>query len=523
MSYTALYRAFRPQTFSEVVGQEHINKTLKNALLNNRVAHAYLFCGPRGTGKTSSAKILAKAVNCLDVQAGEPCNTCSSCTSINAGNFLDVFEIDAASNRGIDEIRDIRDKVKFAPSQGRTKVYIIDEVHMLTSEAFNALLKTLEEPPGHVLFILATTEPQKIPLTILSRCQRFDFRKISTLEIKEHLAQIVAAEGISVSEEALNTIARKAAGGMRDAISILDQCIAFAGSDIQSSHVEKVLGTLGEDQIFQISQAIVTGDAGTAISLLNESLYAGKDTKQIIRDLIEYFRQLMLCKLSQNDNLISVSRDMLPAVKKQADKLSIVFLGNIIIKLNEIEKDLRWSSQPQILLEAAIVEIIFKSENKEPVPVDTKEELEAKEKTIVQEQSKKTSAKKILPEGNVPTKTTPSLTQVKKRWSEVLEKIKQLKITTHAFLYPGEIKGLDEEGFLVIAFKDNSKFHRDKISQPENKDLVEKAIAEVINVNLKIKCIIEGENERGNNTHCENGVVDKALELFGGSIVEIKD
>ncbi|MFZ7103039.1 MAG: DNA polymerase III subunit gamma/tau [Peptococcaceae bacterium] len=526
MSYIALYRAFRPQTFSEVIGQEHISKTLINALVNNRVAHAYLFCGPRGTGKTSSAKILAKGVNCLDLQNGEPCNTCANCTSINLGNFLDVFEIDAASNRGIDEIRDIRDKVKFAPSQGKTKVYIIDEVHMLTSEAFNALLKTLEEPPGHVLFVLATTEPQKIPLTILSRCQRFDFRKISTTEIKEHLNTIIAKEGINIAQSGLNIIARKAAGGMRDAISILDQCIAYAGKNIECEHVEKVLGTLGEEQILRISEAIYQGDAGAVITLLNQSIQDGKDIKQIVRDLIEYFRQVMLLKLSQSESLISVSPDILPAVKNQADNLTMGFLGNIILKLSEIEKDMRWSSQPQILLEAGLVEVIFRSVPGEaPQKNITLTDKKQKETTV----AKKAVQQRTQPEVQEKTTDVPAgkpvdFSEINKLWPEILEKVKQYKITTHAFLVVAEPVTVDDEGCLVLDFKETHKFHRDKISRPENKELIEKAIQECSGISIRIKCLSAGEKESDRKDDSQdNSVVDQAIQLFGGSIVEVKD
>ncbi|KJS87926.1 MAG: hypothetical protein JM58_02660 [Peptococcaceae bacterium BICA1-8] len=529
MSYTALYRAFRPQRFLEVVGQEHISKTLKNALIHQRVAHAYLFCGPRGTGKTSSAKILAKAVNCLGLTLGEPCNECSNCLAINAGNFLDVLEIDAASNRGIDEIRDIRDKVKFAPSQGKSKVYIIDEVHMLTSEAFNALLKTLEEPPSHVLFILATTEPQKIPLTILSRCQRFDYRKISTSEIKEHLLSIISQEGIRVSDSALNIIARKAAGGMRDAISVLDQCIAFAGETIESEDVEKVLGTLGEEQILKISDAIVKGDVGTVIFLLNEYLQSGKDIKQVTRDLIEFFRQIMLIKLSISGEIISINAEILPFVKEQAASLSIPFLGQLVLKLNQVEREMRWTSQPQILLEAGLVEVIFQGQTLEvaekPTPVKAKAvdtSIKSEKKLQVREEKAQDVKENTVAMLDVKVANTANFQDIKRRWPDVLEKVKQIKITTHAFLVAGEPIGIDDQGTLILSFKENRKFHKDKILQTENRQLIEKALNELFGININITCTLEGQDNTGANSQ-DGSAFDKAIEFFGGNIVEIKE
>jgi len=524
MSYTELYRAFRPQRFSEVVGQEHISKTLKNAVIQNRVAHAYLFCGPRGTGKTSSAKILAKAVNCLDLKDGEPCNECANCRAINAGNFLDVLEIDAASNRGIDEIRDIRDKVKFAPSQGKAKVYIIDEVHMLTSEAFNALLKTLEEPPGHVLFILATTEVQKIPLTILSRCQRFDFRKISTAEIKEHLLAIVRQEGINIEDSALNTIARKAAGGMRDAISVLDQCIAFAGNNIESQHVEKVLGTLGEEQILKISESINQGDAGKVISLLNEYLQSGKDVKQVIRDLIEFYRQVMLLKLLPDGEMITLSRETLALVKEQARKLSISFLNGLVMKLSQIEREMRWTGQPQILLEAGLVEAIFQGAGLEEQNIPKPAEPRQADKTVKEEKRSKTT--KVIKE-EAPTQTTVEadisldIAEIKRLWGDILERVKQNKITTHAFLIEGKPKVINGNS-LVISFNQEHKFHYDQVNKPVNLSIVEKALSEVIGKKIPVSCVLETQNNVDTNTQ-ESSAINKALEIFGGNIVEINE
>lgn len=297
MAYVALYRKWRPQGFDALVGQEAVRMALTNALETGRIAHAYLFAGPRGTGKTSTAKILAKAVNCEHGPTPNPCNKCQNCVRINDGTSMDVFEIDAASNRGIDEIRDLREKVAFAPVSGRYKVYIIDEVHMLTTEAFNALLKTLEEPPPHVIFILATTEPHKIPATIHSRCQRFDFKRVTDTDIVKRLREVADGSGIAADDDALQLIAVQADGGMRDALSLLDQCGVMA-ERVTAETVRSVLGIVGREALRELVKAIGEGQVPKALELLETLLAGGKDVKQIITELAEYLRAVLLYKAS---------------------------------------------------------------------------------------------------------------------------------------------------------------------------------------------------------------------------------
>ena len=509
MSYRALYRVFRPQTFAEVIGQEHISATLRNALQTGRLAHAYLFCGPRGTGKTSSAKILAKAVNCLAPVEGEPCNACANCTAINNEQFMDVLEIDAASNRGIDEIREIRDKVKFAPSQGKRKVYIIDEVHMLTNEAFNALLKTLEEPPEHVLFILATTDPQKIPLTVLSRCQRFDFRRIGTLEIKKHLAEIVASQGVTISDEALAAIARKASGGMRDAISVLDQCIAFAGEHIEERHVQMVLGTLAEEDMADVLDDVLSADYSSLFTRLGRFLEQGKDIKQIIRDLMEYARSLLLLKVApQEEQLQSLSADILARARAQAAGLGVDYLGEAIGRLNQVEKDARYSNQPQILVEAALVDLVLLKEAGR-APKQAAPAAQATPPAKAQPQAKPAS----------PSRQLVAAGELTGQWPDIMKRVKEQSIRIHAFLLPAQPAGLEGEA-LLLRFDPSSKFHYDQMSQSENRQVLEAVLSELTGKPLPVKLFLEGADGQFEQTF---SIVDDAIAAFGADKVIVVD
>ena len=366
MAYKALYRTYRPRDFEEIAGQEHITRTFKNALKNNKIAHAYLFSGPRGTGKTSIAKIIAKAVNCIKAPVSNPCNECDICVGINNNTISDVIEIDAASNNGVDEIREIRDKVKYLPGITTYKVYIIDEVHMLSTGAFNALLKTLEEPPKHVIFILATTEPHKIPATIHSRCQRFDFRGVSVPEMINRLNTIIQDENIDIDKEAVKVIAESAEGGMRDAISLLDQVVSYTDLKVHVDDVHAIKGTVSNDKLIKIAQAIKENNSVEAIKLLDELILLGKEPQRLVENLIKFYRDLLVFKntnVNKEDQLLYQIDEFIDLAKNLSN--NIVFF--YIEVLNKAQNDMKWTNNAKLYMELALIKMVDKIEKQEIV------------------------------------------------------------------------------------------------------------------------------------------------------------
>lgn len=355
MAYVALYRRWRPESFADLVGQEHISRTLSRAVTSGQTSHAYLFTGPRGTGKTSTAKILARALNCAEGPTLTPCGVCDSCRSISDGSSMDVFEIDAASNRGIDEIRDLRESVKFAPTEGHYKIYIIDEVHMLTTEAFNALLKTLEEPPERVIFILATTEPHKVPATIQSRCQRYDFHRITVTEIRDRLIYVCKESDIAAEEDALGIIAAQADGGMRDALSILDQCMALAEGTLTAERVQEALGLVGRAWIRRMAGEIAARDAAALIAQLSELLQSGRELKQVLAELAQYFRRLMIAGVGGAVSAAELCAGDAEELRMDAAQFTQEEIMAILRRLNETMQELRTSPQPRITVETLLI------------------------------------------------------------------------------------------------------------------------------------------------------------------------
>ena len=359
MSYTALYRKFRPDSFQDVKGQDAIVRTLKNQIRAQRIGHAYLFCGTRGTGKTTVAKILAKAVNCEHPIDGNPCNECETCKAIAAGNSMNVIEIDAASNNGVDNIREIREEVAYSPTSGKYKVYIIDEVHMLSIGAFNALLKTLEEPPSYVIFILATTEAHKIPITILSRCQRYDFKRIARTTIVDRLRELMDEEQVEVEDKALRYIAKKGDGSMRDALSLLDQCIAFyLGEKLTYEHVLDVLGAVDTDEFSKLLREVLDGDVTQVILHLENMIMQGRDLTQLVNDFTWYLRNLLLLKSSDNmEDVLDVSTENLAQLKEEAQMIESGVLLRYIRIFSELTNQLKYATQKRVLLEVTLIKL----------------------------------------------------------------------------------------------------------------------------------------------------------------------
>ncbi|NCE98775.1 DNA polymerase III subunit gamma/tau [Emergencia sp. 1XD21-10] len=355
--YTALYRAQRPEVFSEVIGQDHIVRILKNQIQTGTVSHAYLFCGTRGTGKTTTARILAKAVNCL-TEEEKPCGHCANCMAIKDGTFMDVIEIDAASNNGVDNIRELRESVKYPPAVGRKKVYIIDEVHMLSTGAFNALLKTLEEPPENVIFILATTDPQKLPQTILSRCMRLDFKRVPEKVLIDHMGRICAEKGIEITERALRLLAANADGSVRDGLSILDQCLSAGDRKLDRDIILEFLGTVSEEFFINLTDKVSLHDVAGALVILDEALQEGKDVKQLMKDWMSHYRSLLITKYIKNaEDMLNMSTENIEKLRAQSGQISLDEINSGIVTLSRTINDARYSSQPRILLELAIVTI----------------------------------------------------------------------------------------------------------------------------------------------------------------------
>ncbi len=573
MAYVALYRKWRPQDFGSLVGQDHISLTLKNAIASGKIAHAYLFAGPRGTGKTTTAKILAKSLNCQQGPTPTPCNVCPNCEKITGGTSMDVFEVDAASNRGIDEIRDLRETVKFSPVDGRYKVYIIDEVHMLTTEAFNALLKTLEEPPGHVVFVLATTEPHKIPATIHSRCQRYDFRRIGVREIEQRLALVANHSDLEVVPEALKLIAIQADGGMRDALSILDQCAALdSGGVITAAHVRQLLGLIGHEWVWQLTDAIADRDTHSLLLKLDEVINLGKDVRQLLVEMALHARSLMLFKAApaiENIEMYSEDKSVLAA---QSAKFSHQELVEMLELLHSTMNETKWASEPRIAVEMALITLCRRAVTTDIAAlIERIAVLESRfaSKTVIKEES--TASINLqpiqpLPEPPKPSPASPELPpqtpkaprqaggqsagtetvtsppsaapagstgNLNEIWAAVLkELLTGGKRSVHACVMQGHlISHADDQA--TVRF--SATFPKERTEKDDYRAIVEKAFAQVTGQQVRIVCVLGQDTPVARPTASppvtsvqpdpgiNHPAVKQAQMMFGGTIVKIEE
>lgn len=514
MSNQVLYRKYRPLKFDDLIGQDHVRLTLINAIASGRISHAYLFTGPRGVGKTTVARILARSVNCLQSEKGEPCNSCQVCADFLKGCSLDILEIDAASHTGVDNIREIIDHLKFAPSGSKYKVIIIDEVHMLSKGAFNALLKSLEEPPAHAIFILATTEIHKVPATIISRTQRFDFRRISVADLVKLLKFVAGDNKHEISLGALSQIAEAADGSLRDGLSLLDQVLSFEEGEITETTIESILGLTGSKTTGDFLQLLIDRQTKEAVNFVSNLVYSGRDLYQFQKDFLEYLRKLLLIKIGNQDDL-TLTEEVRDRLKSQSETLDIGQITRIIEVFQKAGSELKWVSIPSLPLEIAAVEAISGlSENKNnirSVPVASAVSQPVKANESGEEQIASPSLAEPEPSGKDTENKPDLLNQVKKNWPEILIKIKDYNhslISSLKLAEPIEVR--DKELILVFPYK----FHKDAIEARKNRIIVDQVIEDVLGLKIMVKPVLKKEYKA--DEFKDDTLVESALKIMGG-------
>lgn len=541
MAYRALYRQWRPKDFSHMVGQKAIVETLRNQVNNDRIAHAYLFCGSRGTGKTSTAKILAKAINCEHPINGDPCGECANCLRMEKDESLDIIEIDAASNNGVDEMRDLRDTVKYPPQFGRYKVYIIDEVHMLSTSAFNALLKTLEEPPAHIVFILATTEPQKLPETILSRCQRFDFGRIATDDIASRLKEASVGAGANVSDGALMTIARAAEGGMRDALSILDMCLGY-GNQIDESMVRRILGTCDSSFLFRFGNALADEDTGTVFRMIDELMRDGRDPAVFSKDVSHHIRCLMLAKCCPDEieSILDLTAEATSDYLEQAKRFTISRLMRILEIYMSLETDMRFSGSPRTALENASLKCCIRTKETDTQALNDRiDELEnrllslseqiqngidysstapAKSKTI-----KPTEEKPVTKDPNL-QRNNPAMADSEKSavWGALMKQYQKTDPGIWSMLSHGQIVDSGSDIFRWQPKTPGDDFFITTISRESSRKKIQEALSELTGRECTFEAVPRDAGP-GKQDESESNYINKLYETFGQKKVVVKE
>jgi DNA polymerase-3 subunit gamma/tau len=535
MSYLVFARKYRPRNFDEIIGQEHVSKSLKNAILSNKIAHAYIFSGPRGVGKTSCARILAKSLNCKDAPTIKPCGECPACREISEGRSMDVIEIDGASNRGIDDIRNLRENVKFAPTLGKYKIYIIDEVHQITPDGFNALLKTLEEPPPYVKFIFATTSLHKVIPTIRSRCQRFEFRPIPASSILLKLEEIVKKEGIKIEKNALFAIAKASEGSLRDAESILDQLNSYARGKINLDDVTSVLGLIEEDLLYLLVDKIIKKDTTGALEIIDRFMSEGKEATVLVSSLIEYFRNLMVIRTTQGrlTKLLDVSQDTYRKIFEQAGKIKLSEVLDILDILIDSQEIFKKIDSRRIPLEITVIKLtggfdknlnsslsVSKSNvSKLKEPQDNKIIIEKTEPSP-QEKKQEDKSKNNNPPSNQKSsilEKTFSLDDVLKVWHDTLKKIGQMRMSIATYLNEGRLLKV-ENNILFIGFSKKFKFHKDFLEKKENNQFVEKNLSQALDAKLKVNFVLYEEKIPEAEEEVEPSI-KSAIEAFKGRII----
>lgn len=525
MAHLSLYRKWRPQSFDDVVGQEAVTRTLRSAIASGRVAHAYLFSGHRGTGKTTTARILAKALNCAQGPTPDPCNRCPACVAISEGSSLDVIELDAASNRGIDEIREIRERVRLAPAASRYKVYILDEAHMLTTEAENALLKTLEEPPAHVVFVLVTTEPHRLPATILSRCQRFEFRRIPTALVVERLDRIARQEGVDVTPAALQLIARAADGALRDAESVLDQLASSTEGPIQEADVVRLLGLLEDEVVDAATEAVRSQDAAAALRLAAQVVESGRDPRSALRRLVLHFRDLLVLRTSPElRDLVNAPPDRIAPLVEQARRFQADELLRAISVLTSAEGEARWSPQPRLALELALLRLA--RPDLDPTVEGLRGRVLRLERMLAEregppepgpaEARPPRQADGPAVQSELPVEPEVDLESVSGRWPRVLEEVKSRRPYTFALLTDGKpvaVRG-DE---LVVELPAGSQFAAETLQDVRHRELVEEAVRQAVGRRLRV-CFVVADGSTASSSSPRDPLVEQATYLLGPAV-----